>query len=111
MPKPLVRGDQALHVAPPRAIRRQRTAGQHHLKDVQQLLGHLEIGLVAGVVEGDQHLVRQAPRVSRCPARTNLPPTDLVGLVCCIAYRGVHVASSRLIQTRVLNLSGSVYLT
>ncbi len=38
VPEPLMRGDQALHVAPPGAI---RVSGrrQHHLQDVQQLLG------------------------------------------------------------------------
>jgi len=32
---------------------------------VQELLGHLEIRLVAGVMEGDQDLVGQPPAVAR----------------------------------------------
>jgi len=50
-------GDQALHVTPARAVRRQRTAGQHHLQDLQELLSHLEVALIAGVMERNQNLV------------------------------------------------------
>jgi hypothetical protein len=53
MPEPLVRRDQALHVAPPGAVRRQWPAGQHHLQDVQQLLADFKIALIAGVMKRD----------------------------------------------------------
>ena len=43
-------------------------AGQHHLQDAEKLLGHLEVALVAGLVEGDEDLVGQAPR---CRGRTS----------------------------------------
>ena len=57
VPEPLVRGDQAFHVASTRAVRRQRPTRQHHFQDVQKLLGDLEVALVAGVMECDQDLV------------------------------------------------------
>ena len=56
--KPLVCRHQAFHVAPSRFIHGQRPACQHHLKDMEQLLGHLAISLIAGAVKGHQDLVR-----------------------------------------------------
>ena len=69
VPQALVRRDQAFHVAPAVAVRGQRAARQHHLQDVQKLLGDFEVGLVASVMEGDQDLVRQPPAVARGPPR------------------------------------------
>src|SRR4051794_19182682 len=63
MPKTLVRGDQALHVAPARAVGCYRTARQHHLQNMQELLGHLEIALVAGVMKCDQDLIGETPAI------------------------------------------------
>jgi hypothetical protein len=57
MPKALVRGDEALHIAPSSDIRRLGSPRQHHLQHAQKLLGNLQIRLIAGVVEGDQDLV------------------------------------------------------
>jgi len=58
VPQPLVGSHQTLHIAAARAIRRQWPAGQHHFQNVQELLRHLKIALVAGMVEGDQNLIR-----------------------------------------------------
>jgi hypothetical protein len=57
MPQAFVRGDQALHVSPARSIGRQRTAGQHHLQDMEKLFRNLKVRLVAGVMERDQNFV------------------------------------------------------
>jgi hypothetical protein len=48
-----MRRDQAFHIAPSGAIRRQRQARQHHFQNVQQLLRYLKIRLVAGVMESN----------------------------------------------------------
>ena len=73
-------GHKTLHVAPPRSIRCQRPARQHHLQDMQQLLGHLEIRLIASVMKRDQDFVRQAAREARSPARTDLASGVIGGL-------------------------------
>ena len=65
MPKPLVRGDQTFHIPAARAIWRQGTACQHHLKDMEQLLRNLEIALIASVMERDQDFVGQPPAITR----------------------------------------------
>src|SRR4051794_6920581 len=96
MPEPLMRGNEALHVAPSGAVRRQRPARQHHLQNVQQLLGHLEIRLVAGMVERDQDLVRQATRVTGGAARPALAPRALFALAYPVSSGGTHVVRSRL---------------
>src|SRR5579875_2185153 len=65
VPKPLVGGYQAFHVPPPAAVRRQRTAGEHHLKHMQQLLGDLKIALIAGLMESDHDFVGEAAAIAR----------------------------------------------
>jgi len=58
LPEPLVRCHQGFHVVPPSPfVRYGWEAVQRHLQDVQQSFGDLEIGLVAGLMEGDQDLV------------------------------------------------------
>lgn len=53
MPQPLMRGDQTFHIPASRPIRRERTARQHHLKNMKQLFGYLEIRLIARMMEGN----------------------------------------------------------
>jgi hypothetical protein len=57
-------GHEALHVAPPCAVGRERTAGQHHLEDMEKLIRDLIISLVASVMKRNQDLVRQPPAVA-----------------------------------------------
>lgn len=73
VPQPLMRGDKAFHIAPTSAVRRQGTARQHHFKNVEQLLRHLKIALVAGVMERDENLVGQASAIPWRCARCDLP--------------------------------------
>jgi hypothetical protein len=56
-PKPLMRRDQAVHIAPSVAAWGQSRAGQRHLQNMKQLLRYLEIRLVAGLMKGTQDLV------------------------------------------------------
>jgi hypothetical protein len=56
-PQPLMRRDQAFHVAPSVAVWRWRRAGAQHLQDVKQLFRHLEIRLIARVMKGTQDVV------------------------------------------------------
>jgi hypothetical protein len=57
VPQTLMRSDQAFHVPPPRAAWREGPTRQHHFQNVQQLLGDLEISLIARMMEGYQDLV------------------------------------------------------
>ena len=74
-----MRRDQAFHVAPPGSVRRQWAARQHHLEHMEQLLGHLVIGLVAGMVKSDDDLVRQPAAVTRWTSDPTVPNMILVG--------------------------------
>src|SRR6202012_4985959 len=66
-----------------RAVRCQRPARQHHFENVQQLLRDFEVALIAGMVERDQDLVREAPAVARYPTSAGMLPAGLVlHLVC-----------------------------
>lgn len=67
MPKPLMRGDKAFHVAPAAGIRAEGAAVQHHFKHMQNLLGDFEVALIASVMEGDKNLIGQAAAVARRP--------------------------------------------
>ena len=69
MPKAFMRRDEALDAAAAVAVGVGRTPGQHDLEDVQEMLGDLEVGRVAGMVEGDQDLVRQPAGVPRQSGR------------------------------------------
>ncbi len=89
MPKTLMRRDQTLHIASPGAVGGQRPPGQHHLQDVEQLFRHLKVTLIAGMVEGDQDLVRQAPAIARRSSWTRLSTDFLVSL----AHPGPRVCS------------------
>src|SRR5579862_6974590 len=94
VPKPFMRGNQTLHVAAPRAVGCQRTAGQHHLQDVQQLLGDLEVGLIAGMMERNKDLVRQTPRIAGRPTGSALASGNFLGLVHCLVCRRAHWPST-----------------
>jgi hypothetical protein len=64
MPQALVRRDQALRIPPPRTIGNCRWPPRHRLQDMEQLLRDGKVILIAGMVEGDQDLVGQAPAVA-----------------------------------------------
>jgi hypothetical protein len=59
-----MRGHQAFDVTAAVAARGDRSAAQHGLRDEQQLLGDVEIGQVARLVERDQDLVGQSTAVA-----------------------------------------------
>ena len=52
-----MRRDEAFHAAAAIAIRRGGAAGDHQFQYAQQLVRHLEIGLISGAMKGDEHLV------------------------------------------------------
>jgi hypothetical protein len=70
MPQPLMCCDKAFHIAPSRAVGGQRTACQHHLEHMQKLFRYFQVALIAGVMKGDQDLVREAAAVARCSGGT-----------------------------------------
>ncbi|WP_353212023.1 hypothetical protein [Rhodovarius sp.] len=59
LPKPLMRLDQAVHIAPAIGAGIDLLAGEHHFQCPQQLVSHLIISLITGLVEGGQDFVRQ----------------------------------------------------
>ena len=60
-----MRGHQAFQRAAAVLFRRYAAAGQHRFQGFEKLLGNHEILSVAGMVESDQNLVRQAAAVTR----------------------------------------------
>ena len=64
VPEPLMRGDESIHIAPSIAGWGQWTALQHHLQDLKQRLGNLEVALIAGLMKGDEYLVGQPAGVA-----------------------------------------------
>ena len=82
-----MRGDEAFHIPTPRPIRGQRSACQHHLQDLKQLFGDLEVTLVAGVMERDQDLIRQSPTIARRRAVASIAPGIFVSLAHLCPYR------------------------
>src|SRR5271165_2446178 len=80
VPQALMRRDQALHITPTGSVRRQRTAGQHHLKHAKQFLRHLEIRLVTCMMERNQDLVGKAPAVPRRACSTGFAPAVVFSL-------------------------------
>jgi len=93
VPQPLMRRHQTLDAAPSVAVRGIRAAGEHAFQNVQQLLGHVEIGLVAGVVEGDQDFVGQPPTIAR-RARAGGFPCGVVAFTH-VLVRPLFVAAVR----------------
>ncbi len=65
MPKAFVGGDEGFHASAAVSVGDNGSAGQQVFDYLQQLLGDIVIGLIAGVMEGDQDLVRQAAAVAR----------------------------------------------
>src|SRR5271163_4285218 len=89
MPKTLVRRNQAFHIPPARAVRCKGSPGQHHFQDVKQLLRHLEIALITGMMKSDQYFVGQAPAIARCATWACFATDFLVSL----AHPGPHFGS------------------
>jgi hypothetical protein len=56
IPQPLVGGYNRFHI-PPTLFLRGRGARQHHLQNMEKLIGDLVFALLAGVAEGDQDFV------------------------------------------------------
>jgi hypothetical protein len=54
-----MRRDEGLYVAPSIVGWRRGAPCEHHIHDLEQPLGYLEIALVAGVVERDQDFIGQ----------------------------------------------------
>lgn len=73
-----MRRHEAFHVLAPVDVRMHRLPGQHDLKESQEILRDLEIFLIAGMVEGDQDLVREAACLPR--GRAGACPR-----LCCLA--------------------------
>jgi hypothetical protein len=59
MPQPHVRGDEWLDVGSPYGMPGRRGTRHHTLKDSKQAIGHLQIALIARIMERGQHVVRQ----------------------------------------------------
>ena len=72
VPQTLMRGDEALHVPPPCAVRRRRAPRKHLLQYHEQLFGNLVVGLITGMVESDEDLVGQPATVTRDRAMARL---------------------------------------
>jgi hypothetical protein len=72
LPEPLVRSHEGFQVAASPLARHERL--RLHLQDAQQPLSHLEIRLIAGLVERDQDLVCQPSRKESAPFRLSLAP-------------------------------------
>src|SRR5215210_8623331 len=60
-----MRRHQAFEVPPAVGVGAGGPARQHHLDDAEEPFGDLEVALVAGVMEGDQDLVRQPSAMAR----------------------------------------------
>ena len=65
MPEAFVSGHKAFDVATPVAVGVDWAPNQHKFEEVQQALSDFEVGGVASMMEGDQHLVRQPAGVSQ----------------------------------------------
>jgi hypothetical protein len=81
VPEPLMCGDQAASVVAP--IWDCWPACHHHFEDGQQLLGHFEVALIAGVVESNEDLVGQPAGVARG-----------LGIGAVVSLGVAHVSSS-----------------
>jgi hypothetical protein len=64
MPKPLMRRDQALDGPAPVVLGGHAATRQHVLQRAKQLLGHLKVLRVAGMMERNQNLVGKPPAVA-----------------------------------------------
>jgi hypothetical protein len=64
VPEPLVRRDQGFHGAPAISLDLARPAREHCFEDLEELLRHLKLLLVAGLVKSDQNLVSQATGIT-----------------------------------------------
>jgi hypothetical protein len=67
LPKPFVGRDYAFLVAPIRGSRLMPPTGDDHRQHGRQLFRHLQIALVAGLVEGGKDVVGYAPAVTAFP--------------------------------------------
>jgi hypothetical protein len=64
-PQPLVGRDQALYSPALNASLNFGLPPHHEVQDVEQIPGDIKITFVAGVMEGDEYFVGQAPGVAR----------------------------------------------
>ena len=64
LPKPFVGGNQAFPVPAIEADWKIGHPHGHEIQDVEHLPGNLDVLLVAGVMEGDQDFVGQAPGIA-----------------------------------------------
>jgi hypothetical protein len=64
VPEPLVRRDQGFHGAPTIGLNLAWAACEHCFENLEELLRHLKLLLVAGLVESDQNLVSQATGIT-----------------------------------------------
>jgi hypothetical protein len=64
-PKPFMRGDKAFNAFSAIGIRTRSRAFQHFFENDQKIIRDLKIGLIAGMVEGDQNLIRKPSCVTR----------------------------------------------
>src|SRR5215467_6980657 len=77
MPQPLMGGRHGFHIAPT-VVLHDWAPRQHHLQYMQELFGNLKVALVAGLMEGHQDLVRQAPCVTLSAAFRGERPLPVV---------------------------------
>lgn len=78
VPEPLVRRHQPFHAAPALLVRGRGPARKHQFEHPQQLLGDLQIRLIAGLVKGNKDLVREPTCVARRCGGGSFSGRDLV---------------------------------
>ncbi len=64
MPQSLMSGDEAFDIPSAVGIGLGRLARQHQFEHLQNVTGHLDIGDVAGMMEGDEQFVFEPARMS-----------------------------------------------
>jgi len=82
MPKPLMRGDQALQRTAAVLFGRDAAAGQHGFERLEQLFGDREVLRIASLVEGDEDFVGQPAPMTGCGA-----PCPFPGVANVIGFR------------------------
>ncbi len=93
-------GDETLDAAAAVAIDVGRAPGQHDFEDIQEVLGDLQVGRVAGVVECDQDLVRQPARMPWQAGRRSVACNVLRGdKIFDIVFNIVFHITPRIIET------------
>ena len=97
VPEPLMCGDQAASVVAP--IWDCWPACHHHFEDGQQLLGHFEVALIAGVVESNEDLVGQPAGVALRWHSGVVVNLRVAHVFCCLLLRSWLAAATLAIRS------------